>query len=395
MPNSRESSLLRSLAVAFGDGLAFGAGMKLSQRAAAAKSQSAPADLSPALVRIAEIEKRLTESERAPLPRALEASAAAIDDQKVLEAVIAALDARLHEQTGRTESRITELEARLAIALKSLAQHDQTVSSGVAAHLDNLRSELHGQIAELRRAAQDEREAVHSEFIAVHREFAEEVARAVEKRVEEAMGLQAGEFHAELARRDDQIAELRSAAQEEREVARGVEKRVEEAIGVQVGEFHSQLARRDDQIAELRRDALDEREVARGIEKRVEEAMGLQTGEFHAELARRDDQIAELRRAAQDERQAVRSEMVSMNREFAGEVARAVERQVAEAVGRQGAQFRAELAHKDDQIAELREVLVGFAQACRGLVERPAPREKTAAEPEPSNVQVLPDRRAG
>jgi hypothetical protein len=289
--------------------LAFGVGMKLSQRAAAAKSQPARADLSPALERIAEIEKRLTESERAPVAQTFDANGTPFDDQKVLEAVIAALDARLHEQTGRTESRITELEARLAIGLKSLAQHDQTVSSGVATHLDNLRSELLGQIAELQRAAQEEREAVRGEFIAVHREFAEEVARAVEKRVEDAMGLQAGEFHTELLRRDDQIHELR--------------------------------------------------------------------------------------RDAQTERQAVRSEMVSMNRDFAEEVARAVERQVEEAVGRQGVRFQAELAHKDDQIAELREVLVGFAQACRALVERPALREKTGAEPEPSNVQALPGRRAG
>ena len=45
MQSSRDSSLWRSLAVAFGDGLAFGVGMKLTQ--AAGRQVSAPADAAP------------------------------------------------------------------------------------------------------------------------------------------------------------------------------------------------------------------------------------------------------------------------------------------------------------------------------------------------------------
>ncbi len=69
MPSSRDSSVLRSLAVAFGDGLAFGAGLKLTQRAAGAPGSASahPGDLAPLMERIAEIEKRVEESARAPV----------------------------------------------------------------------------------------------------------------------------------------------------------------------------------------------------------------------------------------------------------------------------------------------------------------------------------------
>lgn len=115
MPSSRDSSVLRSLAVAFGDGLAFGAGMKLSQRAASSPGP-APAqavDLAPLLEPIAEIENRVAESGRPSAARSVAAGAGPFD-QKVLEAVVAALDARLNEQAGHTESRVAQLEARLA-----------------------------------------------------------------------------------------------------------------------------------------------------------------------------------------------------------------------------------------------------------------------------------------
>jgi hypothetical protein len=86
--------------------------------------------------------------------------------------------------------------------------------------------------------------------------------------------------------------------------------------------------------------------------------------------------------------------MIAIHREFAEEAARAVERRTEEVVSRYAAALRAELEHKDDEIAELRDVIFGFAQACRALTERPAPRGRQELEPEPSNVQVLPDRRA-
>jgi hypothetical protein len=298
------------LAVAFGDGLAFGAGLKLTQRPAGSTGSASthPGDLGPLLERIAEIEKRVEESARTPVVRAVAAGSAPFD-QKVLEAVVAALDARLNEQAGRTESRVAQLEARLAIELKSLHQRDQLVQAAVETRVEELTSYFDNQITALRRQADEDRQAESS--------------------------------------------------------ARGLAG-LEDRLAVELQSLH-------------RRDLT----LEAAIEKRIDEL----SSNF-------DIQIAALRRQSDDHRLAIRSEIAAMHREFAEEAAVAVERRVEEVVGRHAELLRAELDHKDDQIAELREVIFGFAQACRALTERPAPRTRQDLESEPSNVQVLPDRRA-
>jgi hypothetical protein len=310
MPSSRDSSVLRSLAVAFGDGLAFGAGVKLSQRAASfpGSASAQPVDLAPLLERIAEVEKRVAESGRASAARSVSAGAAPFD-QKVLEAVVAALDARLNEQAGHTESRVALLEARLAIELKSLQQRDHSVESAVEMRVEELTAYFDNQIAALRRQADEDRQAESSERL---------------------------------------LAEL------------------EDRLSIELSSLH-------------RRDL----SLEASVEERVN---GLSSN--------CDIQIAAMRRQADADRHAIRSEMVAMHRVFAEEAAMAVEKRVEEVVGLRADLLRAELEHKDDQIAELREVIFGFAQACRALTERPASRARQEQEQEPSNVQVLPDRRA-
>lgn len=356
MASTRDSSVLRSLAVAFGDGLAFGVGMKLSHRAASASGTAASAhgDLAPLLERIAEIEKRVAESGRGAA-RAIAAGAAQFD-QKVLDAVVAALDARLNEQAGHTESRITQLEARLAIELKSM--HQQGGSAGAAAEkrMDELSAHLEAQIAALRRQVDEDRQA----------QSAEHLLRELEDRL---------------------AIELKSLYRQGESLEALVEKRADELN-----------SNAEAQIADLRRQA-DEDRQAQSAElqllhrqhQSLEDLLDRRVYEINANF---DIQIAAMRRQADEDRHAIRSEVIAMHREFAEEAASAVERRVEEAVGRHAAMLRAELEHKDDEIAELREVIFGFAQACRALTERPAPRGRRELEPESSNVQMLPDRRA-
>jgi hypothetical protein len=370
MPSSRDSSVLRSLAVAFGDGLAFGAGMKLSQRAATSTKLSAskPPDLGLLLDRIAELEKRVDESGPAAAARSITAGGSPFD-QKVLEAVVAALDARLNEQAGRTESRIAQLEARLAIELKSLHQQDHSVQSTVETRVEELNSYFANQLAALHRQAEEDRQTQSYERLVAGfedrftvelqslREGDLSLDAAVEKRVDELNSNVAIQIDA-LRR---QVEEDRQAQSHERLVA-GLEDRLTVEL---------QSLRQDDLSLEA------------AVEKRIDEL----SSNF-------DIQVAALRSQADEDRHAIRTEMIAMHREFAQEVARAVERRVEDVVGRHADLLRAELDHKDDQIAELREVIFGFAQACRALTERPAPRARQELEPEPSNVQVLPDRRA-
>jgi hypothetical protein len=326
MQNTRDSSVLRSLAVAFGDGLAFGVGMKLSRRAASASGPvAAPrGDLAAMIERVAEIEKRVTESGRGAT-RAIAVGGGQFD-QKVLEAVVAALDARLNEQAVHTESQITQLEARLAIELKSLPQ--QGDSSGVAAEkrIDELTAHLEGQIAALRRQADEDRPAESAERLlreledrlavelqSLHRQ-GDSMSAATEKRMDEV-----------TAHFEGQIEALRRQADEDREAqsAERVLREFENRLTVELQSLHE----RDQSLETL-------------VEKRADELR-----------ANFDIQVAAIRRQPDEDRRAIRSEMIAMHREFAEEAARAVERRIDEVVGRHATALRAELEQRVETMA--------------------------------------------
>jgi hypothetical protein len=124
MQNSRDSSVWKSLAVAFGDGVAFAVGMKLSQRAVQPSEKNGRPE---------------------PAPR-LEPPPAPPFDRKVVEAVVNAVDERLKEHAGQVERRIAELEAKLALELKSLGKQDEALVSA----LEEVRTGCETRIAALR-----------------------------------------------------------------------------------------------------------------------------------------------------------------------------------------------------------------------------------------------------
>jgi hypothetical protein len=210
MQNNRDSSILRSLAVAFGDGVAFGVGMKLTQGGGRGAQAPAPemareiapaADLTPLLERLDAIEGRIGKVERTALAPAFAASPAPFD-QKVLEAIVKALDARLLEQAGQVERRITELEARLAIELKTLHQQDRSVVSGFQTHIEEWNGQFSDQLAAMRRRSDEERAAMQREIASLRRECVMEAALAVEERT--------AELRTEILSRDSQIVDLRA-----------------------------------------------------------------------------------------------------------------------------------------------------------------------------------------
>lgn len=182
MQGSRDSSIWRSLAVAFGDGLAFGVGMKLTQTAPARSGQAPAANLTPTNGRLEQIEHRLAQMEKA---RAAIAAPAPAIDQKVLEAVVHAVEGRLQEHAGQVERRLAEAETRMAADLEAvrgdigqaakaraecdskvaadlgaLRQRDQDIVSAVEAHLEELQDHFIGHLDALRREADENRAAI-------------------------------------------------------------------------------------------------------------------------------------------------------------------------------------------------------------------------------------------
>ena len=223
MQSSRDSSVWRSLAVAFGDGVAFGVGVKLSQRAATlggAATPQAPETVEPLSGRLELLEQRLARIEKS------KALPPAPFDQKVLEAVVNALDARLKEQAATVERRITELEARLATEVKGLRQQDQAIVTALEPQITALEARLATELKELRQqdqamaaAVETHLERLQDHFIAqvdtvrqqVERDRAamsEEVAAAVRAASESLVEERLAPIRAESAGKDREIAAL-------------------------------------------------------------------------------------------------------------------------------------------------------------------------------------------
>lgn len=149
MENARDSSIWRSLAVAFGDGLAFGVGMKLTQNAA--RQPGTPHSGATALAdRFERLEHRIERLEHTPIagPEAAPGPGPVGFARKVIEAVVQAVDERLNEHAKQLERRLAELEARIAEV------RSQFVDEIVAVH-NRLEGDMHG-FAESERQLREE-----------------------------------------------------------------------------------------------------------------------------------------------------------------------------------------------------------------------------------------------
>jgi len=157
MESSRDSSVWRNLAVTFGGGLALGAvGMKLTQTALRPLEVTPTRpDPNPLTDRLSSMERRLERIEQTPVsartPGAGPAAGAPID-QKVLEAVIGAVDARLHEHAGQMDRRLADLEARIAVEMQSLRHLDRQAAEGNEKRIAELQGQFRQEAAALRSA---------------------------------------------------------------------------------------------------------------------------------------------------------------------------------------------------------------------------------------------------
>ena len=181
MDSSRDSSVWRSLAVTFGGGLALGAvGMKLTQTALRpAEPTPRPEPPDTLADRLATMERRLERMEQTPVatrPQTPPPAASMAIDQKVLEAVIGAVDARLHEHAGTIERRIADLEARIAVEVQGLHRQDRQAADASSQYLAEVR-----QIGERVSQAIAGQAAIHNEMQAIHQQN-ERLVDAAEQR---------------------------------------------------------------------------------------------------------------------------------------------------------------------------------------------------------------------
>ncbi|HXA49976.1 MAG TPA: hypothetical protein VNV86_06725, partial [Candidatus Acidoferrum sp.] len=165
MQGMRDESIWKNLALAFGDGLAFGVGVKLSQDAAA-RIAPGRTDVRTLAERLTEIEHRI---EKARQNNALPGQF----NQKVVEAVVAVVDAKLREQADRFEQRLGE-------------------------EMAGLRAEFSEQIAIARKRSEDENQVLRGQMTALHRQFAESLARLVDHQIAATMEVRLAPLETEL-----------------------------------------------------------------------------------------------------------------------------------------------------------------------------------------------------
>jgi hypothetical protein len=180
MENDRDSSIWRSLAVAFGDGLAFGVGMKLTQNAA--RQPGAPHSGVTALAdRFESLEQRMERLEHTPIAgrEAAPGAGSAGFAPKVIEAVVQAVDERLSDQARQMERRWAELEARMAEVRNQfdaeMAAVRDRVEGGMQGFAESERrwGQLEARMAEVRSQFNAEMAAVHDRVEGGMRGFAE------------------------------------------------------------------------------------------------------------------------------------------------------------------------------------------------------------------------------
>jgi hypothetical protein len=216
MQNSRDSSVWRTLAVAFGDGLAFGVGVTLTRNAARlAATRSATPELRPINGRITEIEQRM---ERARAAGSLPVAGAPLN-HRAADAVLKAIDGRFTELGGQIDRRLAELEVKVKIELGALDAQDHSLAAGVETRLDVLRGEITEAVAAQRQSIDADMRGLRAQMTAIHKEFAETLARLVDEQIATTIAtrLQAVEEElretvreeSRLSGQDQQIAELR------------------------------------------------------------------------------------------------------------------------------------------------------------------------------------------
>src|SRR5579871_674453 len=142
MGTSKHSSVAKNLALAFADGLLFYVGVKLAQGSTQLREDGMN-DLGPLAERLKKVEDRSDELHAAE-PR----SRAEGLDGRVLEKVIAALEARLSEHISQVERRIAGMDAKVALDLHAAEREILSQGGAFEKAIQQIQDELRNYSAE-------------------------------------------------------------------------------------------------------------------------------------------------------------------------------------------------------------------------------------------------------
>jgi uncharacterized protein YktB (UPF0637 family) len=261
-------SFLKSLALAFGDGLLFGVAVKLAQGPSKPREESMT-DLGRLAERLKTVEDRIEETHgvnRDALAKLSEGL-----DGRVLEKVILALEARLSEHIGQVDRHLAEMDAQVALDLKawetqarshagSFEKAMQQIESRVCEYVETARQHSTEQISGVDQKLSALQEALPAKF--------REIVDAVRQSLEARLALEVKELESRQAASGvapEQIRELETKLRAEVEGVAGklatlreelppklrqIVEAVETAMEARIADGDSQLA---DQLAGIQK----------------------------------------------------------------------------------------------------------------------------------------------
>lgn len=184
MEKSTHSSFLKSLALAFGDGLLFGVAMKLAQAPSKTRKDEMT-DLGPLAERLRKVEDQTQTIDRDSLVKFSEGL-----DGRVLEKVIVALEARLTEHVGQVDRRLAEIDAQVALDLKAVDTHTAAQTNAVEKAIQQIEAQVRDYVAAAQQSSAEQIFGVDQKLSALQealpakfREIIEAVRQSMEARV--------------------------------------------------------------------------------------------------------------------------------------------------------------------------------------------------------------------
>ena len=183
MEKSSQSSFLKSLALAFGDGLLFGVAMKLAQGPSKTREDEMT-DLGPLAERLRRVEDH-TQIDKDALVKFGDGL-----DGRVLEKVIVALEARLTEHVGQVDRRLAEIDAQVALDLKAVDTHTAAQTNAVEKAIQQIEAQVRDYVAAAQQSSAEQISGVDRKLSALQealpakfREIVEAVRQSMEARV--------------------------------------------------------------------------------------------------------------------------------------------------------------------------------------------------------------------
>jgi hypothetical protein len=326
------------------------------------------------------MERRLERVEQVPVtPR----PAAGPIDHKVLEAVIGAVEARLHEHAGPVDRRLADLEARLAVLQQQDRQEaDQlrheaaALRAGVDQELRLLRdglARIGGQNG-LQSDLQGLRAQSEQQFAEVRRDYRQETAKLRGEMEQSIESRTAAAAAAMRAQSEQQFAEVRREYRQQTAEVRGeMEQSIESRTAAAVAAMRAQS---EQQLAEVRREYRQETAKLRG---EMEQSIETRTAAAAAAMrAQSEQQLAEVRREYRQETAKLRGEM---EQSIETRIVAAVAAMTAAQMEEELAPLRAEIEQKEEELAVLRQrladsersvvdVITAIGDVCRQAAER-------------------------